>query len=132
MNGCGASTQNRWPYGHADGFFLQYAAAASTPPVASRPTRRSTTRNTTTCLRRCLRLQVGGHRAGAQDRGDLARAAERHVVLDLHAAAPVDPVRRLLVVDERQRDEPVVEHDGEVLGTVERRLAGRRVARAAL
>src|SRR3954447_23325990 len=40
MNGCGASTQKRWPYGHADGFLRHHSAAASTQPAASAAPRR--------------------------------------------------------------------------------------------
>src|SRR4051812_45851891 len=35
MNGCGASTQNRWPYGHAEGWRRHHAAVARTAPRAS-------------------------------------------------------------------------------------------------
>ena len=35
MQGCGASTQKRCPYGHADGFFRHHTAAARVPSAAS-------------------------------------------------------------------------------------------------
>ena len=35
MNGCGASTQKRWPYGHAEGFLRHHSAAASTAAAAA-------------------------------------------------------------------------------------------------
>jgi hypothetical protein len=34
MNGCGASTQKRWLYGHAEGWRRHHSGAASTPPPA--------------------------------------------------------------------------------------------------
>src|SRR3954454_21290255 len=42
MNGCGACTQKRWLYGHAEGYWRHHSAAARRPPATSRGTFRMT------------------------------------------------------------------------------------------
>ena len=51
---------------------------------------------------------------------------DREAAGDLRAVAAVDAVRVLLEVDERDRDQLVVEHDREVLGGLRRVVAGQR------
>src|SRR4051812_48785692 len=45
MNGCGASTQKRWPYGHAEGWRRHHSAAPTTRAVRMPATRMLHDRN---------------------------------------------------------------------------------------
>ena len=60
-------------------------------------------------------LEVDRQRAEAQLVGEILGRADREAAADVGAVVAVDPVRVLLVVDERDRDQLVVERDREVL-----------------
>src|SRR4051794_1446458 len=72
-------------------------------------------------LRRGDQLQLDRQRAGLEQVRQALRGVDREAARDLRAVGAVDAVGVLLEVDERDRDELVVEHDGEVL------LGGPRV-----
>ena len=73
-------------------------------------------------------LQLDRQRAGLQNVRELLRGLDREAALDLRAGPPVDAVGVAAEVDERRRDELVVEHDREVLVDLLGRLAGQDAA----
>ena len=74
-------------------------------------------------LRARDQLELDRQGADLEDLRQVLRRGDREAAGDLRAGRAVDAVRVLLVVDERRRDQLVVEHDREVLRGV---AAGRR------